>query len=103
MPASVKTELGDLPQWNLNDLYPGMKSDAFLADYNSAVPASAAFEETYKGKLASLSGDELAEAIHAYEALGEVGGRMMSYAGLIYAATLRIRPMPSFTGTCRNG
>ncbi len=83
--ASVKTELGDLPQWNLDDLYPGMKSDAFRADYDSTVPDAAAFEETYKGKLASLSGDELAEAIHAYEALGEVGGRMMSYAGLIYA------------------
>ena len=62
------------------------------------MPDSAVFENTYKGKLASLSGDALAEAIRAYEALGETGGRMMSYAGLIYAGDSQIRRMPKFYG-----
>ncbi|MCI0736055.1 MAG: M3 family oligoendopeptidase, partial [Beijerinckiaceae bacterium] len=44
---------------------------------------------TYKGKLEGLakkaSGAELLEAIQRYEALEELLGRIMSYAGLVYA------------------
>ena len=81
----VKTELGNLPEWNLNDLYPGMDSQEFKQDFDAAVPDAKAFEEKYKGKLADLSGDELSEALKAYEQMEERLGRVISYAGLIYA------------------
>ncbi|EFL88655.1 M3 family oligoendopeptidase [Ahrensia sp. R2A130] len=83
--SSVKTELGNLPEWNLNDLYPGMQSVEFKLDFDAAVPDAQGFEAQYKDKLAALSGDELAEALAAYEQLEERLGRVISYAGLIYA------------------
>lgn len=86
--GTQQSEFGDLPRWNLNDLYPGMTSQAFKSDFESAVTKAQAFEAHYKTKLASLldkSGDELAKAIADYEQLEEDLGRIISYAGLIYA------------------
>ena len=50
-----------------------------------------AFAEAYRGKLAELAGSAtmrgaaLAEAVARYEALEDLLGRIMSYAGLVYA------------------
>ena len=86
--SDSKTAYGELPEWNLNDLYPGMESDEFKKDFSDVVEAAKDFENSYKGKLASVvesNGDDLADAIIAYEKLEEKLGRIVSYAGLIYA------------------
>ena len=86
--ASVNSEFGKLPMWNLNDLYPGIDSAEFKKDFDGAVEKAKAFEDQFKGKLASLldkSGDALADTIAQYEKLEEHLGRIISYAGLIYA------------------
>jgi oligoendopeptidase F len=89
--AAKKTEdLGALPEWNLNDLYPGMESGDFKADLAKAEEETKAFEAKYRGKLDELvrgakGGDKLAEAVRAFEAIEERVGRIMSYAGLIHA------------------
>ncbi len=82
-------EYGDLPEWNLADLYPAMDSPQVKRDLEKAAKDAKAFEEKYKGILEGLArggGDKLAEAIRAYEALDELMGRLGSYAGLIHAA-----------------
>ncbi len=43
-----------------------------------------AFAETYRGKLASLSGEGLAAALKDYEALSDLLGRTGSFAQLYY-------------------
>jgi oligoendopeptidase F len=78
--------LGTLPEWNLADLYPAMDSPVLVADLARAHSDSLAFEAAYKGKLESLARDGgLVEAIRAYEALDELLGRIISYAGLVYS------------------
>ena len=82
--------LGPLPEWNLTDLYPAMDSPAYLADLAKAEAECNAFAGTYRGKLATLAaGDDasqaLAAAVKRYEALEDLLGRIMSYAGLVYA------------------
>ena len=78
--------LGALPEWNLADLYPGMESPALVADLARAQTDSVAFETAYKGKLEGLARDGgLVEAILAYEALDELLGRIISFAGLVYS------------------
>jgi oligoendopeptidase F len=77
-----------LPQWNLADLYPGMDSPEFAADLQQAAQRALAFEEEWKGKLAEharAGKGALGRAIRAYEELEELFGRIISYAGLIYA------------------
>jgi len=89
-PANTdKTEnLGDLPVWDLKDLYPGSDSAELNADLDRAAADSKAFSGKYKGKLAGLSGTALGTAIAEYEAVDEIMGRVMSYAQLVYAGNV---------------
>ena len=80
--------LGDLPQWDLADLYPATDSAELEADLDRAARASRAFSGRWKGKLAGLSGDVLGKAIAEYEAIDEIMGRIMSYAQLLYAGNV---------------
>ena len=86
--AATRAEpsLGELPEWNLADLYPAMDSPAFKDDVARVVADCAAFSAAFKGKLETLARDGgLLEAIRRYEAIDDTLGRIMSYAGLVYA------------------
>jgi oligoendopeptidase F len=79
---------GDLPEWNLNDLYPGLDSPEVKRDLELADSECAAFEQDFKGRLAALAADggaALAKAVARYEAIDDRLGRLMSYASLMYA------------------
>jgi oligoendopeptidase F len=82
--------LGALPEWNLADLYAGLDDPQVKRDLDRGAAESLAFEQVYKGKLAALAegpaaGAALAEAVKRYEALDDLLGRLMSYAGLLHA------------------
>ena len=84
-------KLGDLPEWNLKDLYPGLDSAEVKWDLENSETRVVEFEAEFKGKLAALAtrpdaGQALAAAVKRYEALDETMSRLMSYASLIYAA-----------------
>ena len=89
--AAHAPDLGALPEWRLDDLYPGMESAAYRADMERALAESAAFGAQWRGKLAEIvagpqASQRLAEAVAAYEKLEDLLGRIMSYAGLIYSS-----------------
>jgi oligoendopeptidase F len=82
------SKLGALPEWNLNDLYPGLDSPELKWDLENAGNQCVAFETDFKGRLAALAAGEggtLAEAVKRYEVLEELLGRLISYASLVYA------------------
>ena len=83
-------DLGSLPEWNLADLYSGLDSPEFAADLKRAEAECRAFMEKWRGKLAQAArgaqaSKKLGEAVEGYEALQDLLGRIMSYAGLVYA------------------
>ena len=80
--------LANLPEWDLTDLYPSRTSPELLEDLETAARDAKSFAEHYKGKLTSLDGQELYLAIAKYEAIGELEGRIMSYAYLVYAGNM---------------
>ena len=87
---SQQVELGTLPEWNLADLYPGMESEALKADLARAEAECKAFADTYRGRLDAMARsqggvDDMFAALQRYEAVEDLLGRLMSYAGLIYA------------------
>jgi oligoendopeptidase F len=89
--ATERPKLGDLPEWNLTDLYEGPESPALKADIETAERAAEAMNERYAGKLAGLLDDgkggvALAGAVREFEALNDVMGRIVSYASLLYSA-----------------
>ena len=83
MTATAQT-LGPLPEWNLADLYASPEDPAFAADMKTGEEMARAFAETYRGKLAALTGEGLAAALKDYEALSDLLGRTGSYAQLHY-------------------
>ena len=48
--------LGDLPEWDLSDLYPGRDSAALTRDLATLAADAEAFRKHYQGRLADLSG-----------------------------------------------
>ena len=74
-----------LPSWDLSDLYAGPEDPRLTADLDKAEADSRAFNASHAGKLAGLSGDQLAAAIATYEAIEEVLGRAMSFAQLVFS------------------
>jgi oligoendopeptidase F len=99
---SVKS-LGSLPEWNLADLYPAMDASAVKADLERGENDCVAFEKSYKGRLAEMAaaadaGRALAEAVKRYEAIEEVLGRLISYAGLLYSGNTADPAIAKFYG-----
>jgi oligoendopeptidase F len=89
--AALVPKADSLPEWNLDDLYPGMESPQLRADLVKAETESLSFESRFKGKLGAMAegpdaGGQLAAAVVAYEKLEELLGRIVSYAGLLHAA-----------------
>ncbi|HSP50867.1 MAG TPA: oligoendopeptidase F, partial [Pseudolabrys sp.] len=73
-------KLGALPEWNLNDLYPGPDSPELKWDLENAETRSVEFETDFKGRLATLAAGPdgskaLAAAVKRYEALDDTLGR----------------------------
>jgi oligoendopeptidase F len=81
-------DLGDLPDWRLEDLYPARDSSELKADQEKVQAEAKEFRGDFEGKLAGLSGGQLAGAIRRYEAIEETLGRLMSYAQLLYNSDL---------------
>ena len=69
-------DLGPLPSWNLDDLYPGTEAPQLAQDLAHSEASAQAFQERYAGHLAELDGDGLAAAITAFEALDETLSRL---------------------------
>ncbi|WP_374646817.1 M3 family oligoendopeptidase [Tabrizicola sp.] len=75
---------GDLPDWDLTDLYPAPDAPEFAADMAELERACAAFAASYEGKLARLDAAALLACVREYERIDVIAGRLMSYAGLRY-------------------
>jgi oligoendopeptidase F len=88
--VSKPIELGALPEWDLTDLYPSMDSAEFASDLARGEAECKGFAETYRGKLDGFARGEdapaaLGAAVIRYEAVEDLLGRIMSYAGLVYS------------------
>ena len=86
----VQSRPRHLPEWNLDDLYSGLDDPAIDRDLDRADAECAAFEDAYKGKLATLvatadGGPSLATAVRRYEKIDDLMGRLSSFAGLVHA------------------
>ena len=88
MTQTAESDLGQLPEWRLEDLYPSMDCAEIRNDIQNAGQQADEFSNRYKGNLAEMtaeSGAGLAAAISEYEAIEEILGKLMSFAGLVYA------------------
>ncbi len=81
----MNNQFGNLPQWDLSDLYPSPNSKEFETDLKKAQADAKLFEEKYKGNLANITQqNKLIEVIALFEKLSDLIGRIGSFAYLNY-------------------
>ncbi|WP_084327456.1 M3 family oligoendopeptidase [Salinarimonas rosea] len=88
--GAANADFGTLPEWDLGHLYPAMDAPELARDMAAAKDECAAFAQAYRGRLAEIAAGDgaaraLYEAIARYDRLEDLLGRLMSYAGLVYA------------------
>src|ERR1700733_6446412 len=102
-PSPAPADLGQLPEWRLEDLYESMDSPRFAADLERAERGAKLFAETWRGKLSEFAdrpdaGETLAAAVKAYESMQDLTGRIMAYASLLYASDTSNPAIAKFFG-----
>ncbi len=86
--SAASSDVGNLPEWDLTDLYPSMDSPDVAQDLKESLDRATTFEASYKGRLSEMAENNvsaLVTAIRAYEDLEDLMGRLISFAGLVYA------------------
>ncbi|MEL6594943.1 MAG: M3 family oligoendopeptidase [Pseudomonadota bacterium] len=78
------SDFGDLPEWDLTDLYASPDAKELKRDMDWLEKACADFAKDYEGKLAELSAAEMLDCVLRYEKIDMIAGRIMSFAGLRY-------------------
>ena len=86
--GTIVAELGELPRWNLSDLYAGPECKELQSDIADARDRARALSESYAGKVALLDGALLGQLIANYETVQEILGRLTSYAYLRYCTNM---------------
>lgn len=86
--SSSTSELGNLPEWDLTDLYPSMDAPELEADLTETAAQADLFKQTFRGRLDTLGGGQLAAAIQKYEEIDETLSRLMSYGQLVYSSNV---------------
>ncbi|WP_299826826.1 M3 family oligoendopeptidase [uncultured Roseobacter sp.] len=82
--AGTGAPLGDLPEWNLDDLYTGEDATELKRDLDWLEQACASFASDYEGKLAELDAPGFLDCVLRNEKINQIAGRIMSFAGLRY-------------------
>ena len=76
--------LGNLPKWDLSDLYKAEDDPELNKDLDLLRKACSNFAQDYQGKLDKLGAMGLLDAVERYQAIEVVAGKLMSFAGLRY-------------------
>ena len=76
--------LGNLPEWDLSDLYSSQDAPELARDLEWLDGECAAFAKDYEGKLAQLDAQAMLDCVLRNERINAIAGRIMSFAGLRY-------------------
>ncbi|MFC4215872.1 M3 family oligoendopeptidase [Pseudophaeobacter arcticus] len=82
--SSGSDELGNLPVWDLTDLYTSDDAPELDRDLDWLEQECSAFAADYEGQLADLDAAGLLNCVLRNEKINSIAGRIMSYAGLRY-------------------
>ncbi|WP_108816163.1 M3 family oligoendopeptidase [Loktanella sp. Alg231-35] len=93
---------GDLPEWDLTDLYPATDSPELKRDLAWLETECASFAADYEGKLAALDAIGLLKAVQRYEQIDVIAGRIMSFAGLRYYQITTDSERAKFMADCQD-
>ncbi|WP_291729478.1 M3 family oligoendopeptidase [Leisingera sp. F5] len=93
--------LGNLPEWDLSDLYASEDAPELARDLDWLAQECAAFAADYEGKLADLDADGLLKCVERNEKINNIAGRIMSFAGLRYYQLTTDADRAAFLSDCQ--
>ncbi len=93
---------GDLPEWDLSDLYAAPDAPEVARDLDWLRDACRGFADDYEGRLAALDAPAMLDCIRRYERIDIVAGRIMSYAGLRYYQNTLAPDRAKFMADCQD-
>ncbi|MEM6887107.1 MAG: M3 family oligoendopeptidase [Pseudomonadota bacterium] len=99
--AAGGKDLGDLPEWNLDDLYTGEDAPEVQRDLDWLEKACADFATDYEGKLADLDAQGFLDCVLRNEKINTAAGRIMSFAGLRYYQLTTDADRAKFMSDCQ--
>ena len=99
--AAAGGGLGDLPEWDLSDLYSGEDAPELKRDLDWLEEACQSFASDYEGKLADLDAAGLLDCVLRNERINQVAGRIMSFAGLRYYQLTTDADRAKFMSDCQ--
>ncbi len=102
--AAPMVQIGDLPEWDLDDLYKSPEDEQLEADLREAESRVSDFVQSCQGQLDALAGKAggLVAVIREYEALSDLLGKAGSYSGLLYATDSTNPAYAKFAGDMRD-
>jgi oligoendopeptidase F len=98
----ARGDFGDLPEWDLTDLYAAPDAAEVTRDLKWLGKACADFAKSYEGKLSGLSAGAMLACVLAYEKIEVTAGRLMSYAGLRYYQNTLDADRAKFMSDCQD-
>ncbi|MBW4985752.1 M3 family oligoendopeptidase [Mameliella sp. CS4] len=93
--------LGDLPEWDLTDLYASPDAPELKRDLDWLEEACRSFAEDYEGKLDTLDADAFLTLVQRNERISTIAGRIMSFAGLRYYQLTTDAERAKFLSDCQ--
>ena len=100
--AAAGRDLGDLPVWDLSDLYAAPDDPKVAEDMAWLEGEAKRYAADYEGRLATLDADAMLRAIQRNEAMDERAGRVMSYASLRYYQETTDGARAKFLSDCQD-
>ena len=79
-----QSQLGEMPEWDLSDLYSSASAKEIVKDLKSVEQLSESFASKYENKLSTLSATEMLICLRSQEKITGLMGRLMSFAALRY-------------------
>ena len=99
---SGDNSFGDLPEWDLTDLYSGQDAPELERDFAWLEEESVQFAKDYQGKLGELNADEMLRAVLRDEKISSIAGRIMAFAGLQYYQITTDAERGKFLSDCQD-
>jgi len=93
--------LGDLPEWDLSDLYTSTDAPELVRDLEWLEGECASFAADYEGKLGGLDAPHFLDCVLRNEKINAIAGRIMSFAGLRYYQLTTDAERAKFMSDCQ--
>ncbi len=86
---SATAQLDSPQEWDLSDLYRGFDDPRLAQDMEALQLSAAEFRQTYRGRVAELSAEEIANCLAQLEAIAQKSGYLYAFPSLVFSADTR--------------